>query len=455
MDSSVIQIPHDWIPRQYQIPLVSYLEDGGKRAVAVWHRRAGKDTVALNMTAAAAVQRVGTYWHMLPQQAQARKVIWDGINRHGKRMIDQAFPEGIRESYSNQEMKIQLANGSIWQLCGSDNFDSLVGSNPVGVVFSEFSIAKPECWDFIRPILAENGGWALFIYTPRGKNHAYTLYEKAKMNPNWYSEILTVEDTNAIPIQAVEEERESGMSEEMIRQEFYCSFHGISIGKRVYPEFHSEYHISDEPLLPLVYEGVKAGKNRVVVRGWDNTGLNPACVLTYVNSLGQWYIFREFCGDDIGIVEFGEMIQTWCGQNLPGATVYRDYGDPAGRVRDTTKQSPADYLKQHCSISIQDGIQTFKIRRESVARRLEKQVSGGEPALLVDPKCQMLIEGFEGGYAYTEIGTTGVFRTDPQKNQWSHPHDGLQYAATRLFQATAKMPPQRMLYPEILGHDGY
>ena len=40
------QLPHEWAPRDYQIPAWEYLEGGGKRACLVWHRRAGKDLFA-------------------------------------------------------------------------------------------------------------------------------------------------------------------------------------------------------------------------------------------------------------------------------------------------------------------------------------------------------------------------------------------------------------------------
>ena len=87
-----IKIPNLWRPRKYQLKLWKYLENGGKRAVAVWHRRAGKDSLALNWTAVAAFERVGVYWHMLPLQTQARKVVWDAIDKQGRRVIDQVFP---------------------------------------------------------------------------------------------------------------------------------------------------------------------------------------------------------------------------------------------------------------------------------------------------------------------------------------------------------------------------
>ena len=202
------------------------MDSGGKRAVAVWHRRAGKDSTALNYTACEAIEKPGVYWHMLPTQRQARKVVWDGIDRKGRRVANQVFPREIVKKKRADEMQIELINGSIWQLCGSDNYDSLVGANPVGVVFSEWSLCNPAAWDFIRPILSENGGWAIFIYTPRGKNHGYKMAEMARKNPDWFYSRLTVEDTArddgspVITSEAIQAERDAGMYEEMIQQEF-------------------------------------------------------------------------------------------------------------------------------------------------------------------------------------------------------------------------------------------
>ena len=224
-DGSPFLIPNNWQPRHYQQKLWDYLGDGGKRAVAVWHRRAGKDDVCLHWAACAAMERVGNYWHMLPEAKQARKAIWDAINPHtGKRRIDEAFPKEIRESSSEVEMRIKFVNGSSWQLVGSDNYNSLVGAPPVGLTFSEFALADPRAWDYLRPILAENGGWALFIFTPRGKNHGWEIAQVAKQNPAWFVQQLTVDDTRAIAPEIIEEERRSGMTEDEIQQEYFVSF---------------------------------------------------------------------------------------------------------------------------------------------------------------------------------------------------------------------------------------
>jgi len=231
MDS--VEIPNDWNPRRHQQRLWLWMKAGGsakgKRGAAVWHRRAGKDDTAMNLIADESFERTGTYWHMLPAATQARKVVWDSINIRGQRRIDQAFPHAIRSGQANKtEMKIELVNGSVYQCVGSDHFESLLGANPVGVVFSEWQRANPAAWDYIRPILRENGGWALFIYTPFGRNHGKTTFdtftELAKTNPRYFAEKLDIRDTKLLTLADIEEERLEGMSEGMIQQEYYCSF---------------------------------------------------------------------------------------------------------------------------------------------------------------------------------------------------------------------------------------
>jgi hypothetical protein len=155
-----ITLPNNWRPRSYQMRAWSALEAGCKRVALIWPRRAGKDETALHWTACAAMQRAANYWHLLPKANQARKALWDAVNPHtGKRRIDEAFPLDIRETTREQEMMIRFINGATWQVVGSDNFNQLVGSPPVGLVLSEYAISDPHAWDYLSPILRENGGW--------------------------------------------------------------------------------------------------------------------------------------------------------------------------------------------------------------------------------------------------------------------------------------------------------
>lgn len=273
---NVIDLPNDWAPRPYQLDLWRYLEGGGKRAVAVWHRRAGKDSLALNWTCCAAHQRVGVYWHMLPEARQARKVVWDGIDGAGRKVIDQVFPPEVRTGTNDQEMRITLKSGSVWQCVGSDNYNALVGSNPVGIVFSEYSVADPAAWDYIRPILAENGGWAVFIYTPRGHNHGWRMFENARRNKDWFAQLHTVESSGAIPLSIIDDERASGMDEAQIQQEYYCSFESAVRGSY----FGGLMGQASARIKPIPYEPTLP-----VTTGWD-LGMGDSTAIWFHQGLG-------------------------------------------------------------------------------------------------------------------------------------------------------------------------
>lgn len=209
--------------RKYQLDGWKALESGAKRAALVWPRRAGKDTLSLAWTCFDALRSVGNYWHLMPEAVQSRKAMWNGINREGQRIIDVAFPPEIRDKTLDNEMFIRLANGSTIQFGGSDRYDALVGSNPRGVVFSEYAIANPRAYDFVRPILAENDGWSLFPYTPRGRNHGFELFERLGADSQSFAQLLTCDDTGHMSAQALATERKE-MSEELFLQEYFCDW---------------------------------------------------------------------------------------------------------------------------------------------------------------------------------------------------------------------------------------
>jgi phage terminase large subunit len=236
---SSITLPNNWAPRGYQLPALQAFDGGIKRHVWVWHRRAGKDDVALHLAAKEAFSRIGEYWHMLPEAAQARKAIWEAVDPHtGIRRVDQAFPKELRETFRENDMMIRMINGSVWRVVGSDNFNSLVGSPPVGIVFSEYALANPAAWDFLRPILLENGGWAIFISTPRGDNHFKQLRDFAATQPGvWFEQTLTATDTGRFDAGQLAQELaelqakhgdEDGRA--LFDQEYLCSFVAPNVG---------------------------------------------------------------------------------------------------------------------------------------------------------------------------------------------------------------------------------
>jgi len=187
MEKMEVQLPIGWKPRPHQSELWDALLAGVKRADVVAHRRWGKDEVALHWAAGAAHARVGGYWHLLPEAAQGRKAIWDAVNPHtGRRRIHEAFPPEMNPQFKDSDMMVELGNGSTWQVAGSDNSNSLVGASVAGVVLSEWALAKPDAWTHLRPMLLENDGWALFLWTPRGRNHATRAFEARLDRPHWF-----------------------------------------------------------------------------------------------------------------------------------------------------------------------------------------------------------------------------------------------------------------------------
>jgi hypothetical protein len=184
------------------------------------------------------VEKPAVYWHMLPEYAQGRKAVWDAVNPHtGCRRIDEEFPKLLRKLTREDDMFIRLYNGSTWQVVGSDNYDRLVGTPPLGIVFSEWALADPAAWAYFAPILAENRGWALFLTTPRGRNHAAEMFDMAKSSPDWFAQLQTIDDTGVVSRAHIAEQRreyhavfgeEAG--DALIEQEYWCSWSAAVLG---------------------------------------------------------------------------------------------------------------------------------------------------------------------------------------------------------------------------------
>lgn len=232
--------PRVWRPRPYQLEPMNAIRQGIRRVLAIWHRRGGKDRTTLQLEADEMREHVGNYWHLYPKLTQAKKAIWNGVDpATGQRFIDELFPLEHRDYTNEQDMFIRMDNGSTWQLAGSDNYDRLVGSNVLGCGFSEWALSDPAAWEYIRPILAENGGWAFFNSTYRGRNHCYQMAKALADNPDWfisvrgaqqggkfiYPELRTTTREDGSPVisyEAIAKEVRDGMSEALARQEFYC-----------------------------------------------------------------------------------------------------------------------------------------------------------------------------------------------------------------------------------------
>jgi len=274
-----------------------------------------------------------------------------------------------------------------------------------------------------NPCDTEHWIYRMFVKDPL-PGHAYWR-QSARENPHLHKEYYDALEANYRD------------RPELKRRYVDGEWGAIFSGQPVYKEdFHWDTHVSKEHLVPV--------PDVVLHRGWD-FGLTPACIVTQVNPNGQWMVLRELWSDDSSIDEFADGVIEFCNREYPHFK-YEDVGDPAGRARSATDETSCmDILASKQIWCTAAETNALIPRLEAVKRRLTKTAKG-RPRLIIDPRCSRLIDGFSGGYKYSERGNTSTFQDKPEKNVYSHIHDALQYAALKLF-GYAEYNPQLWAEP--------
>jgi phage terminase large subunit len=410
-------------PRSYQIPMFDAIENKGyKRVLAILPRRAGKDIGAWNLMIRAAITRIGTYYYLFPTYAQAKKVMWDGIDNDGRKILEYLPPQLI-DSSNSQEMKIRLTNGSLIQFVGSDNVDSLVGTNPVGCIFSEYALQDPRAYQFIRPILTANGGWALFISTPRGKNHLWELYQIAQNSPQWFSYKLTIEDTNHIPMEEIEKERAEGiMSEDLIQQEYYTSF---TMG--VEGSYYSKY--LDRMRLTGRIGNVPWESAYKVHTSWD-IGYSDSCAIIFFQVVGQIIrIIDCYEKNKEGLEHYIKVIQSKPYQYgthiVPHDMRVTEFGSGISRL-DKARQLGINMTVADM-IPIEDGIEAVR--------------SAFSKMWIDENNCSKLLKALEN-YRQEYDTKKQIYKSNPRHDWTSHFSDSARYMCISLAKTADGMTPQ-------------
>jgi hypothetical protein len=206
----------------------------------------GKDKTYWNLMIREAAKRKGMYWYFLPELKQARDTIWDAMDNDGFRFLDHIPPELRAKEPNNSDMKIELSNGSLIKLQGTDKFENRRGANPVGVIYSEYAYQNPAVRKMINPILKANGGWEALNSTPNGKNHMFHLEqtirseklneESVDLKHRWYLDVKTMDETfrfDGTPIFNQDDyiaELREGNTEEFLQQEYYVSYNANAQG---------------------------------------------------------------------------------------------------------------------------------------------------------------------------------------------------------------------------------
>lgn len=414
-----------FVPRDYQLPIMDAIENKDyKKLVVVMGRRAGKDMVCFNIVVRQALKRVGIYYYLLPTATQARRVMFDGMTADGQRILDYIPPELIK-SINIQQMKIVLVNSSIIQFCGSENYDSLRGTNPVGIVMSEAAYSHPAAYPALRPILLYNDGFIIFISTPFGSNHFSTIYEIAKQNPDeWFSYFAPVDVTQHISEDQIRSEIESGeISPDLARQEYYCDFSTGAVGS-YYATYLNRMELNNQ-IGDFEWE-----PNFPTYSSWD-LGVRDHCVILIFQLIGRSiHIIDMYFNTSVGLEHYINVLQNkeyiWSKHIAPHDIQVREF--TAGGLSRLEKAAQLGFrftVAPH--ISLMDGI-------ECVRTIL--------PRIYINQKrCKKLIDALRN-YRREYDEKRKVYRPTPLHDENSHFADALRYLCLSLPLLRGNSSPQ-------------
>lgn len=431
-----IRLPNNWKPRFYQSPAWNYLEGGGRHCELVWHRRSGKDDLGLHWTAVASFERVGTYWYMLPLASQAKKAIWNAINpKTGKKRIDEAFPPEIRKRKNDQEMYIEFQSGSTWQVVGSDNYNSLVGSPPIGLVYSEWALSNPAAKAYLRPILAENGGWQIFNTTPRGKNHAYRTLMAAKDDPKCFAQVLTAKETRIL----TPEQLESLLIE-------YINDYGEALGTAY---FEQEFMCSFEtPVMGAIYaKELREAASRIRMVPYDPS--KPVHIFWDLGRADKTCIwFAQLAPFEYRVIDYLEGVGKHIGEYIVELQAKKYvYGDcwlphDANNELLAAERTVAQQLRGA-------GFKTRTVTKTSIDTRIEAARLMLPLVYFDEKKCELGLEALRS-YKYDVDEDTKQFSKEPLHDWASHAADAFGYMAVALKEPKNKelsAPKRKLINP--------
>jgi phage terminase large subunit len=196
-------------------------------------RRTGKTYLAVTKMITEAMRSKGDYWFVAPYYKQAKAICW--------RLFKDLIPkEAIHRSNEN-ELFLDLKNGSIISMKGADTPESLRGVGLDGVILDEYAFMRPNVWqEIIRPMLLDRNGWAWIISTPQGYNHYYELWEDVAHLPDWSRYHFTTYDNPLIKRKEIDEAR-IGMTDYRFAQEILAEF--TKVEGAIFDMFDREVHL--------------------------------------------------------------------------------------------------------------------------------------------------------------------------------------------------------------------
>jgi phage terminase large subunit len=416
-------------PYPHQKVLIEALEGGYKRIILLAHRRSGKDVCAVNALFRCALREVGSYGYFLPTYSGARRVIFDAILNDGSKMLDFIDPALIKRKLE-QTMTIELINGSQIFFAGADSFDRLMGINLKGCVFSEAALMSDRAWAYFSPIIIANGGWAVFVSTPRGHSWFYDLWCLGKENSDvWFTYCQTIKDTGLISEETIAADIARGeYSFEHAQQEFFCSF-SSSVEATYYGKY-MELMRSEGRIGQYAYD------NSLPVHCAVDLGFRDTCVFIFFQLRNNMvYIIDCYAANGEGLEHYAKMLQQK--QYVYGTLIaphdLRQHSLSTGNTR-WSKFHELGYTFQICiQTSVENGIEAVR----TILPRVCINENGG--------KNKELIKALEN-YRATRVDVNGSAISRPKHDLYSNYADALRYAALMIpsIRQGGSMSPQQL-----------
>jgi phage terminase large subunit len=400
--------------------------DRSRFRVLVCGRRFGKTTFAVNeLIVNGLKEQRSINWYVAPTYRQAKQIAWS--------MLLHFCPKEIIAKTNETELRVELYNGSIIELKGADNPDSLRGVGINLLIIDEVASIRNYDWlwqEVLRATLTDTQGRAIFIGTPKGFNHFYSLYNRGQEEGEYKSWRFKTSDNPFINKEEIEKAK-GELTPDYFAQEYEADFRKY-VGL-VYKDFNRETHIIDSFEIPTEW---------AIYRGIDFGSTNPtACLWIAVDGDDNWFISSEY-------YEAGQTIDYHAGRinaDQFSQRVKQSFGDPSGAQWISEFATRGVYItpaNKETGTSDQNwvryGIGMVETKLKSIPGHSVPPVQGGKPllesglpSLFVFRDCENLIGEFEH-YRWkekTESQATDLNQPDMPEKANDHLMDALRYFA--------------------------
>lgn len=340
-------------------------------------------------------------WYVAPTYKAAKEIAWD--------MLISTVPESYIVKRNETELSLSLINGSKISLKGAEKPDNLRGRSLDFVVMDEVADMRREAWyEVIRPSLSDRMGSALFIGTPKGRNHFYDLWTTGTdKNDGWQSWQFTTLDGGNVPNSEVIAARRD-LDERTFNQEYLAQF--VNYSGVIYYGFNREESVTKVSI-----------ESDTLHIGMD-FNLDPMSAVVSVKMGDVIQVIDEIVMFGSNTDEMVDEIKT----RYPAKNVII-YPDPASRQRKTSAGGRTDLsILQNAGFTVKAKNRHAAVRDRINAVNSRLCSGDGKRHLFVDPKCKQTISSLER-QTYKE-GTS-----QPEKDGYDHMNDALGYLVEYLY----------------------